>query len=150
MYVRVKRSKTTIFLHVEPTDTVLEVKQKLQELVQQVLLYRLACGTFRLSVLEEFWSVQAPETQRLYLGKSTLEDARQLAELKVENDDVLALTYQQSGTERVGGSQCLDALQICYQQQCTWLVTVQYGADGSWEDVNVAEYVPEMDSSAHS
>lgn len=37
MYVRVKRSKTTIFLHVEPTDTVLEVKQKLQELVQQVL-----------------------------------------------------------------------------------------------------------------
>lgn len=37
MYVRVKRSKTTIFLHVEPTDTVLELKQKLQELVQQVL-----------------------------------------------------------------------------------------------------------------
>lgn len=37
MYVRVKRNKTTIFLHVEPTDTVLEVKQKLQELVQQVL-----------------------------------------------------------------------------------------------------------------
>lgn len=24
------------------------------------------------------------------------------------------------------------------------------GADGSWEDVNIAEYVPEMDSSAHS
>lgn len=39
MYVRVKRSKTTIFLHVEPTDTVLEIKQKLQELVQQVLHY---------------------------------------------------------------------------------------------------------------
>lgn len=42
--------------------------------------------------------LQAPETQRLYLGKSMLEDARQLAELKVENDDVLALAYQQSGT----------------------------------------------------
>jgi len=26
-----------------------------------------------------------------------LEDARQLADLKVENDDVLALTYQQQG-----------------------------------------------------
>ena len=36
MYVRIKRHKTTIFLHVEPTDTVLEVKQKLQELTQQV------------------------------------------------------------------------------------------------------------------
>ncbi|KAL3130257.1 hypothetical protein ABBQ38_008090 [Trebouxia sp. C0009 RCD-2024] len=95
MYVRVKRSKTTIFLHVEPTDTVLEVKQKLQELVQQ-----------------------GPETQRLYLGKVMLEDAKQLAELKVENDDVLALAYQLS--------------------------------DGSWEDVNIAEYIPEMDSTAHS
>jgi len=36
MYIRVKRKKTTIFLHVEPTDTVLEVKQKLQDLVEQV------------------------------------------------------------------------------------------------------------------
>lgn len=36
MYIRVKRKKTTVFLHVEPTDTVLEVKQKLQELVEQV------------------------------------------------------------------------------------------------------------------
>lgn len=95
MYVRIKRSKTTIFLHVEPTDTVLEVKQKLQELTQQ-----------------------GPDTQRLYLGKTMLEDARQLADLKVENDDVLALTYQQS--------------------------------DGSWEDVNIAEYVPDMEGTVHS
>lgn len=36
MYVRVKRQKTTYFLHVEPTDTVLELKQKLQELVDKV------------------------------------------------------------------------------------------------------------------
>lgn len=36
MYIRVKRKKTTIFLHVDATDTVLEIKQKLQELVEQV------------------------------------------------------------------------------------------------------------------
>ena len=30
-----------------------------------------------------------------------LEDARQLADLKVENDDVLALTYQQPGEQSV-------------------------------------------------
>ncbi|KAL0040636.1 hypothetical protein WJX79_000241 [Trebouxia sp. C0005] len=95
MYIRIKRSKTTIFLHVEPTDTILEVKQKLQELTQQ-----------------------GPETQRLYLGRTMLEDARQLAELKVENDDVVALTYQQG--------------------------------DGSWEDVNIVECVPEMESTVHS
>lgn len=48
MYVRIKRQKTTIFLHVEPTDTVLEVKQKLQELVQQASLpssMKHICGT---------------------------------------------------------------------------------------------------------
>jgi hypothetical protein len=36
MYVKVKRQKTTIFLLVEPTDSVASVKQKLEELVQQV------------------------------------------------------------------------------------------------------------------
>eukprot|EP00200_Dunaliella_tertiolecta_P019086 CAMPEP_0202405868 /NCGR_PEP_ID=MMETSP1128-20130828/7366_1 /ASSEMBLY_ACC=CAM_ASM_000463 /TAXON_ID=3047 /ORGANISM="Dunaliella tertiolecta, Strain CCMP1320" /LENGTH=148 /DNA_ID=CAMNT_0049010579 /DNA_START=127 /DNA_END=574 /DNA_ORIENTATION=- len=65
MYIRVKRKKTTIFLHVEPTDTVLEVKQKLQDLVEQ-----------------------PPEKQQLFKGTQLLEDARKLAEAKVENDDV--------------------------------------------------------------
>ena len=36
MYVKVKRQKMTMFLLVEPTDSVASVKQKLEELVQQV------------------------------------------------------------------------------------------------------------------
>ena len=36
MFVKVKRQKMTIFLLVEPTDSVASVKQKLEELVQQV------------------------------------------------------------------------------------------------------------------
>jgi transcription elongation factor B subunit 2 len=36
MYIRIKRQKLTVFLQVEPSDTVLEVKQKLQALVEQV------------------------------------------------------------------------------------------------------------------
>ena len=36
MYVKVKRQKTTIFLLVEPADTVASVKQKLEDLLQQV------------------------------------------------------------------------------------------------------------------
>ena len=36
MYLRVKRKRLTVFLQVEPTDTVLEVKAKLQALVEQV------------------------------------------------------------------------------------------------------------------
>lgn len=50
-----------------------------------------------MQIAQMYAAIQAPETQRLYLGKSMLEDARQLAELKVENDDVLALTYQLTG-----------------------------------------------------
>jgi hypothetical protein len=36
MYIRVKRKKLTVFLQVEPTDTILEVKEKLQQLIEQV------------------------------------------------------------------------------------------------------------------
>jgi hypothetical protein len=44
MYIRVKRKKTTIFLVVEPTDTVLEVKQKLQALIDKVGLCSSGCS----------------------------------------------------------------------------------------------------------
>lgn len=47
MYIRVKRQKTTVFLQVEPTDTVLEVKQKLQALLDKVSCCTWhACATF--------------------------------------------------------------------------------------------------------
>lgn len=76
MFVRVKRKRTTIFLHVEPTDTILEVKQKLQELVDQ-----------------------SPESQQLFKNGTLMEDAKKLSDLKVENEDVLAVTFiQEDGT----------------------------------------------------
>mmetsp|Transcript_20555 Transcript_20555/g.36666 ORF Transcript_20555/g.36666 Transcript_20555/m.36666 type:complete len:96 (-) Transcript_20555:356-643(-) len=76
MYIRVKRQKQTIFLQVEPSDTVLEVKSKLQDLCEQ-----------------------PPENQMLYKDEAPLEDARRLAELHIENDDILALTFlQEDGT----------------------------------------------------
>ena len=90
---------------------------------------------------------QAPETQRLYLGKTMLEDAKQLAELKVENDDVLALTYQLTGT------QVLMLLAYGFKMCLPYAVSsacVCVDADGSWEDVNIVEYVPDMDNTAHS
>jgi transcription elongation factor B subunit 2 len=36
MHLRVKRQRTTVFLHVDPTDTSSDVKVKLQALLQQV------------------------------------------------------------------------------------------------------------------
>lgn len=72
MYVRVKREKLTIFLHVEPTDTVSQLKSKLEELIQQ-----------------------APANQRLFKNETRLEDGKTLAELGVVNDDVLGLALKQ-------------------------------------------------------
>ena len=36
MYIRVKRERTTIFLHVDPSDSILQVKQQISKLTQQV------------------------------------------------------------------------------------------------------------------
>lgn len=35
MYIRVKRSKTTYFIRCKPSDKILDIKQKLQELIDQ-------------------------------------------------------------------------------------------------------------------
>lgn len=35
MYIRVKRSKTTYFIHCDPTETILDIKQKLHALIDQ-------------------------------------------------------------------------------------------------------------------
>ena len=88
MYVRVKRAKTTMFLHVEPTETVMELKQKIQTATDS----------------DETPGGIPIDRQRLLTGPTweiSLEDARQLQELKVENDAVLALVY---ATEDGGGS----------------------------------------------
>lgn len=36
IYVRIKRKKTTYFIQAKPTDTILELKQKIEEDSQQV------------------------------------------------------------------------------------------------------------------
>ena len=35
MYIRVKRNKSTYFIHCDPTEKVLEIKQKLQGIIDQ-------------------------------------------------------------------------------------------------------------------
>lgn len=79
MYVRVKRAKQTIFLHVEPTETILEVKQKIQALTDK-------------PVFEQRLFLHGSDQHKLHL-----EDAKSLAELKVENDAILALVYKVEG-----------------------------------------------------
>ncbi|XP_021899320.1 uncharacterized protein LOC110815701 isoform X3 [Carica papaya] len=73
MYIRVKRSKTTYFIQCDPTETILDIKQKLLNLIDQPV-----------------------NNQRLILlgTGETLEDSKTLADQKVENDAVVALTLR--------------------------------------------------------
>eukprot|EP00899_Mesostigma_viride_P006060 jgi/Mesvir1/15455/Mv11436-RA.1 len=74
MYIRVKRKRSTYFLHVEPSETILEVKEKIQGLTDKSV-----------------------DCQRLFLDTTNLDDARSLADLKIENDAVIALTFKENG-----------------------------------------------------
>ncbi|XP_022756511.1 uncharacterized protein LOC111304245 isoform X2 [Durio zibethinus] len=78
MYIRVKRSKTTYFIQCDPTETTLDIKQKLHTLIDQPV-----------------------NDQRLILLNSgeILEDSKTLADQKVENDAVVALTFRKDDNE---------------------------------------------------
>ncbi|KAH7671820.1 transcription elongation factor B polypeptide 2 protein [Dioscorea alata] len=73
MYIRVKREKTTYFIQCDPTEKTSDIKQKLQALTDQ-----------------------PTDKQRLTLVSSNeiLVDSKTLAEQKVENDAVVALTFR--------------------------------------------------------
>ncbi|XVE71671.1 hypothetical protein DITRI_Ditri10aG0170200 [Diplodiscus trichospermus] len=78
MYIRVKRSKTTYFIQCDPTETTLDIKQKLHNLIDQSV-----------------------SDQRLILLNTgeMLEDSKTLADQKVENDAVVALTLRKDDNE---------------------------------------------------
>ncbi|PKI52369.1 hypothetical protein CRG98_027295 [Punica granatum] len=78
MYIRVKRNKTTYFVTCEPTETILNIKEKLHNLIDQPV-----------------------NDQRLILVGTgdILEDSKTLADQKVENDAVLALTLRKDDNE---------------------------------------------------
>uniref|UniRef100_A0A0A9HDD2 Ubiquitin-like domain-containing protein n=1 Tax=Arundo donax TaxID=35708 RepID=A0A0A9HDD2_ARUDO len=73
MYIRVKRNKTTYFIQCDPTETTLNIKQKLHALIDQ-----------------------PPSNQQLVLlaTNDVLDDSKTLANQKVENDAIVALTLR--------------------------------------------------------
>eukprot|EP00992_Anisonema_acinus_P003947 TRINITY_DN1438_c0_g1_i1.p2 TRINITY_DN1438_c0_g1~~TRINITY_DN1438_c0_g1_i1.p2 ORF type:complete len:109 (-),score=35.91 TRINITY_DN1438_c0_g1_i1:73-399(-) len=75
-YVRVKRLKQTLFLHCEPSDHPVALKEKITQINNVPV-----------------------ENQRLLLGKQTLEDGLPLSEQSVENDTVIFLVYRLDGED---------------------------------------------------
>ncbi|CAJ2661784.1 polyubiquitin isoform X2 [Trifolium pratense] len=78
MYIRIKRDKTTYFIRCKPSDKILDIKEKLQELIDQPV-----------------------NDQRLILPGTgeVLEDAKTLADQKIETDAVVALTLRKDDNE---------------------------------------------------
>eukprot|EP00249_Psilotum_nudum_P012858 c24010_g1_i1 orf=146-445(-) len=78
MFIRVKRKKATFFIQCDPSETVLQIKAKVQCLTDTHV-----------------------DKQRLTLvsTQSILKDAKTLAEQKVENDAIVALTLKTENGE---------------------------------------------------
>jgi transcription elongation factor B subunit 2 len=128
MYIRVKRRKQTFFLHVEPTDTILEVKSKLQELLEQVSACWI-CNVNGDKHSPHACLPQPPEKQQLHKSTTLLDDSKKLAELKVENDDVLAVTFLQDGKI---------FRQFCHLWSSTWEWCMASFSDGTFEAIDIA------------
>lgn len=73
MYIRVKRNKSTYFIKCDPTETVLNIKQKVHSIIDH-----------------------PPNNQRLILlaTNNILDDSKTLADQKVENDAIVALALR--------------------------------------------------------
>ena len=99
MYVKVKRKKDTIFLHIDLNETILEVKAKLQELVDKVGSGPApgGCAAEDIPHGVQRECAQDPREIKLFLEGSELRDHTTLAEAKVENADTLAMTYALEG-----------------------------------------------------
>ncbi|XP_057968173.1 uncharacterized protein LOC131157799 [Malania oleifera] len=85
MYIRVKRSKITYFLQCDPTETILSIKEKLCTLIERPV------NEQRLILVG---SKEASEGTRV-----VLDDSVTLADQKVENDAVVALTLRKDDDE---------------------------------------------------
>ncbi|XP_028789250.1 uncharacterized protein LOC114745267 [Neltuma alba] len=78
MYIRVKRSKSTYFIRCKPSDKIIDLKQKLQEIIDQPV-----------------------NDQRFVLPGTgeILEHTKTLADQKVDSDAVVALTLRKDVNE---------------------------------------------------
>lgn len=77
MHIRIKRAKTVLFLYVDPSETIRDVKNKIEALLGQPVA-----------------------KQRLMKAEKVLEgEGSRLADLGIEYDDELLLVYKLEGAE---------------------------------------------------
>ncbi|KAJ3196584.1 hypothetical protein HK101_008376 [Irineochytrium annulatum] len=123
MCLRVKRQKTTIFVNVEPTDSVMSLKLKLAQILGRG---REGAKDLRLQTLGK--------TPDVY---NTLEDSGILEQLSVTDDGILYMTYWISGN-RMDLANALVA--FCNAYAVYFHPHKPAPASGAWEPVNVPSY----------
>lgn len=73
MYIRVKRSKTTFFIRCKPSDKILDIKQKLEELVDQPASNQRLVLPGTGEVLEDSKTLADQEVRRTLLHNALLD-----------------------------------------------------------------------------
>lgn len=76
MYIRVKRTNQTIFLYVEPTNTIGEVKKKISAIIK----------------------TPSNNIRLLNLQKTPLEDEKTITDYKIENESIVYWVQKKEGT----------------------------------------------------
>ncbi|MED6114580.1 hypothetical protein PIB30_081658 [Stylosanthes scabra] len=98
MYIRVKRSKTTYFIRCKPTDKILDIKHKLQELVDQPANNQRLIVPATGEVLEDLRTLADQKMLPLVLTVLTI-FYNLFYIFQVENDAVVALTLRKDDNE---------------------------------------------------
>jgi len=75
MYIRCKRTNQTIFLYVEPSDTVVDVRKKISAIVK----------------------TPHDNVRLLSIDQKPLDDAKTLSDYKVENDNIVYWVQHKDG-----------------------------------------------------
>jgi len=80
MYIRCKRTNQTVFLYVEPTETIQSVKKKISAIIK--------------SPTDSFRLVNHPDHR-------VLEDEKTVADLKIENDNIVYWVLKKRRIRRI-------------------------------------------------
>ena len=88
LVLRIKRQITTYFLSMEPSDTVLELKKKILDLIPGIY--------FALKIGKKSSEIQL-QISKLDKTYTTLEDDHKLEQMGILDDSVIFLTFLEDG-----------------------------------------------------
>lgn len=102
MYIRLKRKSQTVFLHVEPSNTFLQLKQRIAEIfsiADPAHIMLVASDKVRLSLILHSYCFTSPFIRQLRIQiplssqKKELMDLATLSDQEIQNDDIVYMVF---------------------------------------------------------